>query len=495
MGKSYRGHRQLEWWLRPGISSSDLSGGGGHPVTSCVEGIGCVEPNRETVIADAGSVATEGETPILSDSDLLIQRLLGAVRPVQPVVQERSRLTDIEILLQSMLPVGDGFRLPCFDSNDLDDDVLSVGPMRPLLTAASLGGAGRADDCQLQVDSLNDELSVETWPAENRHETCCAQLDNFDWVVPPYNLDMILPRPELDEESSEQDVCDVPDEFPVGVDKAAVESLCLPEVVLMRPQVGCDPDLPLPVDTGKVSLVEDGPDVIVSGRKSNMGRSDVSREICVVLDQCPVVVPKLAAVPLVLPVVVQTRPQVGCGPDLPLPVEEGKVSLVVDGLDVIFSGRKSNVQGSDVSSDICVVPDLFPVLMPKKAAEPLVLPVGAVTRSQAGGAPALTLPVNDDINSQVGVVPDMLSGRVMESISQVLLEVVPFMDRDGCLTGWLETEIDQRMMEKFVLVPEMSPIGSMTSAVVPTFLPSLSEVCSLAVLAGGSLLRQTLWQW
>ena len=36
---------------------------------------------------------------------------------------------------------GDGFELPCFDSDDSDDDVLSVGPLRPLLTAASLGGA------------------------------------------------------------------------------------------------------------------------------------------------------------------------------------------------------------------------------------------------------------------------------------------------------------------------------------------------------------------
>ena len=91
----------------------------------------------------------------------------------------------------------------------------------------------------------------------------------------------------------------------------------------------------------------------------------------------------------------------------------------------------------------------------------------------------------DDINSQVGVVPDMLSGRVMESSTQVLLEVVPFVDRDGCPTGWLETEIDDSMMDEFVLVPEMSPISSMTSASVPTFLPALSEVCSLAVLAGG----------
>ena len=72
----------------------------------------------------------------------------------------------------------------------------------------------------------------------------------------------------------------------------------------------------------------------------------------------------------------------------------------------------------------------------------------------------------------------------VESGDQVLLEVVPDVDRDGC--GWLrETEIDDMMMEKFVLVPEMSPIGSMTSAAEPTFLPALSDVCSLVVLAEG----------
>ena len=44
----------------------------------------------------------------------------------------------LETVDQRALAVGDGFRLPCSDS---DDDVLSVGPIRPLLTAASLGGA------------------------------------------------------------------------------------------------------------------------------------------------------------------------------------------------------------------------------------------------------------------------------------------------------------------------------------------------------------------
>ena len=126
---------------------------------------------------------------------------------------------------------------------------------------------------------------------------------------------------------------------------------------------------------------------------------------------------------------------------------------------------------SDVSLDICVVPDQFPVVVPKKAAEPLVLPVVALTISHTGCAPALTLPVNDEINSQVEVGPDMLSGRVMEMVdpdvessNQLLLEVVPFVDRDGCTTGWLETEIDDSVMEKFILDPETSPIVSMTSA-------------------------------
>ena len=195
-----------------------------------------------------------------------------------------------------------------------------------------------------------------------------------------------------------------------------MEPLCFPVVVQTRPQVGCDPDLSLPMYKGQESLVEDGPDVIVSGWESIIKNSDVSREICVVSDQGPVVVPKLAAMPLAVPVVVQTRPQVGCGPDLPLLVDEGKESLDDDGLDVIFSGRESTVKILDVSCDICVEPDQFPVVVPKEAVEPQVLPVVALMRSQAGCAPVFTWPVNDDMISQVGVGPDLLSGRVMKMV-------------------------------------------------------------------------------
>ena len=42
---------------------------------------------------------------IPTDRELLLQRLLGTVNPAQPVVQKRSGITDLEVLLQSMLPV------------------------------------------------------------------------------------------------------------------------------------------------------------------------------------------------------------------------------------------------------------------------------------------------------------------------------------------------------------------------------------------------------
>ena len=138
---------------------------------------------------------------------------------------------------------------------------------------------------------------------------------------------------------------------------------------------------------------------------------------------------------------------------------------------------------SDVSHDMCVEPDQCPVVVPKEAGELLALPVVALTRSRAGCAPVFTWPVNDDMISQVGVGPDLLSGRVMKMVDpdvaggdQVLPQVVPNVDGDDCHTEWRETVVDDMEMEKFVLVPEVCPVGSMTSAAGPTFLPALSEV-------------------
>ena len=83
-------------------------------------------------------------------------------------------------------------RLSCSDSEESDDDVLSVGAVRPLATVAPLGGAGLIDDCQSHVDSNDDVLSVGTWAPMNRPAMCCARLDDFDWVVPDYDPDILL---------------------------------------------------------------------------------------------------------------------------------------------------------------------------------------------------------------------------------------------------------------------------------------------------------------
>ena len=45
-------------------------------------------------------------TPIPSELELLIQRLIGNDRPVQPAPTGRSSSTDMEVLIQNLLPVG-----------------------------------------------------------------------------------------------------------------------------------------------------------------------------------------------------------------------------------------------------------------------------------------------------------------------------------------------------------------------------------------------------
>ena len=286
-----------------------------------------------------------------SDRELLVQRLLGVIRSPQPVVQERSQLTDMEIALQNLLlvglvveedgpsseplaeslagcfscgmlthetdrcqeldesfpflpvgwqageglvtrisndcrpqlPVGEedipgpavsdylgavrtlrkveqrapvvgrGVRSPCSKS---DDDVLSVGPMRPLLSAAPLGGAIGHDDYRIWDDSLRDEWSVDSWTAGDHYGTSCVQLDNFDWVMPAGYPVGVLPKPEEDDNLSdiEPDVCDVPDVLPVRGETAAVEPLCFPVVVPTRSQGVVTLSCPCPGPDGSPPL-------------------------------------------------------------------------------------------------------------------------------------------------------------------------------------------------------------------------------------------------
>ena len=143
-------------------------------------------------------------------------------------------------------------------------------------------------------------------------------------------------------------------------------------------------------------------------------------------------------------------------------MDEGRESLPEDGLDVILSGRESTVRMSDVSRGICVVPDLLPVVMSTDAREPLAVPMDITTG-----------------RVMKSVDPDVRSGDPM------LLKTIPGADGDAYHSEWREMVLDDVVMEKFVLVPEVCPVGSMMSVAEPTILPALSEVYSPVFLAGG----------
>ena len=55
-----------------------------------------------------------------------------------------------------------------------DDDALSVGAVRPLANAAPLGGAGMMDDCQQRADAKDDVLSMGPGPDGPTWDVLCA---------------------------------------------------------------------------------------------------------------------------------------------------------------------------------------------------------------------------------------------------------------------------------------------------------------------------------
>ena len=56
----------------------------------------------------------------------------------------------------------------------------------------------------------------------NRPVMCCARLDDFDWVVPPYEPDLVLPGRNVDVGVTDVGRDVLPDVFPVVVRETAV---------------------------------------------------------------------------------------------------------------------------------------------------------------------------------------------------------------------------------------------------------------------------------
>ena len=277
----------------------------------------------------------------------MIVSCVGAVQPLETVTPRSGAVLK-------------NARLSCSDSEASDDDVLSVGTVRPLETAAPLGGA---------------RVPI------NRPMIYYTRLNDFDWVVPHYDTDILL-----------------------------------------------------------------------SGRDIEVEVTDLIQDIRVLPDVFPVIFDETVAVPMTLPVVVETGPQVDYDPD------------------ILLSGRDIEVGITDITQDIRDLPDAFPVLFDETAAVPLSSPVVVETGPQVD-IPAV-VPLVDEMTLCVATVG--LSNDASDRPSELLNS-----ESDGCF-------VDESM-----LVLEMSPVVSARGTAVPT----ISEVFSSAVLAGGLLLRQPPWPW
>ena len=99
----------------------------------------------------------------------------------------------------------------------------------------------------------------------------------------------------------------------------------------------------------------------------------------------------------------------------------------------------------DIGRVICVLTDGCPIMFEESATMPL----------------SLHVVVNAE--TQVDVRWETTSA------------VVPFGDGCGRPARWFDSESDCCVMDEIVLDPEMSPLVSVRSAAVPTFLPTMSE--------------------
>ena len=192
-----------------------------------------------------------------------------------------------------------------------------------------------------------------------------------------------------------------------------------PVVVGTGPQVGCEPDK------------------LFSERDVEVEITDIGREIRNLPDVFPVRFDETAAVPMILPVVVDMGPHVD------------------DDQDVVLTGRDMEVDDMDIGRDIRVLTDVCLMMFDELATVPLSLPVVIDTETQVDVRWATTS------------------------------AVFPLVDGSGRPAGWLDFESDCCAIDEIVLTPEMSPVISVRSAAVPTFLPAMSEVFSLAVLTEG----------
>ena len=108
-----------------------------------------------------------GPTGASSQGEGLVARIISDYEPQLPVVGEDipgqaitnylGAVRSLRTVDQRTMVVGRGVRLPCSDSDESEDDLLSIGPMRPVVTAAPLGGTRGQDGGMIQANSLHNK--------------------------------------------------------------------------------------------------------------------------------------------------------------------------------------------------------------------------------------------------------------------------------------------------------------------------------------------------
>ena len=241
--------------------------------------------------------------------------------------------------------VGRDFRLPYSDSDDSSDDVVYA----------------EGHDEEVRQISLHNEWSADSWTADDSCEEGCAQLDDFNWFLPADDWVGDIPdlESQVDLSDSESGVNDVAPDTDPALMTTAVESLCPPVVAQTRPKEGCDPASPRRLRQGRYVLMEDSMVVVDTRRISIAQDPDVVCGIHVMPDCVPAVMPMLAAAPQDASEVAQTRPRGDCSMKLLLPVDGSMEPLDDDTPEVSSSGREPATESSEVSTDVCVLPDLL----------------------------------------------------------------------------------------------------------------------------------------
>ena len=135
----------------------------------------------------------------------------------------------------------------------------------------------------------------------------------------------------------------------------------------------------------------------------------------------------------------------------------------------VMTGRDIGVGLAQLTLDIQVFPDVFPVMFVETAAVPMPLPVVVNTGS------------HNDIRRETAPAVVPLAEEMTLRVTTVSLSD----NGSDCPAELLNSESVCCVVDDGVFVPELSPVVSARGAVVPTSLPTISEVFSSAVLAGG----------